>query len=444
MRRILFLLCCVVPLWAAAQNTLGALNSLHQVEKGETLWGIAHRYGVAEEAILKANPEIKKNKVKKGMLLVIPPAEVPSIEMPPVVEEVAPEPVDLTLRVGVLLPLEDKNERAAKLVEFYQGLLMAVDSVKSEGADVEVYAYHSGTTAEAMQEVLRHDALKQMSLIFGPADAAQIAPLANFCQTNGVRLVLPFANNFDLSGQPLVYAATAGYAMVQQDAARMIAQRYPERNYVVLNTNNADTRGNQFVTALREELSAKGIAMRSLNIEGDDFAIEAALNQFRQNCIVPDNTNIRTLNVLFSRLSAFCAEHPEYKISVQGYPEWQTYTSSQLLDFYKFDTYIYSPYYRNPLLAQTEDFEQRFSANFRHPQSLTFPRYGMMGFDMGYYFLHGLRQLGHNFDTQQENMNFKPVQHAFHFARLGEGNGFVNHGMQLIHYTPEQTIKQIR
>ena len=427
----------------AAQNTLGTLNNLHQVVKGETLWGIAHQYGVPPEAILRANPEIKKEKVKRGMLLVIPQMEVPQIEMAPVVEE-PPVPVDPTLRIGVLLPLEDKNERAAKLVEFYQGLLMAVDSLKSEGADVEVYTYHSGTTAEAMQEVLRNDALRNVSLIFGPADAAQIAPLASFCLSNGVRLVLPFANSFDLTGHPSVYSATAHQAVVQQDAARMIATQFPERNYVVLNTNSADSRGSQFIAALRDELSAQGIAMRTLNIEGDDFAIETAFNQFRQNCIVPDNTSIKTLNMLFARLNAFRAEHPEYQICVQGYPEWQTYTSSQLLDFYKFDTYIYSPYYRNPLLSQTENFEQRFNANFHHPLSLSYPRYGMMGFDMGYYFLHGLRQLGTEFDARQGELTFRPVQHAFRFQQAGAGNGYVNHGVQLIHYTPEQTIQQIR
>ena len=434
----------MLPLIGAAQNALGTLNNLHQVVKGETLWGIAYHYGVTQEAILQANPEIKKNKVKKGMLLVIPKNEAMQIDMQPVVEEPVAEPIDPTLRIGVLLPFEEKNERANKLIEFYQGLLMAVDSVKSEGADVEVYAYHSGTTADAMNQVLRDDALRGLSVIFGPADAEQIPVLAGFCKTNGVRLVLPFANNFNLAGQPLVYAATAGYATVQQDAARMIAQLYPERNYVILNTNNADARGNQFITSIREELSNQGIATRVLNIEGDDFAIETALNQFRQNCIIPDNTSIRTLNVLFARLNAFCSEHPEYKICIQGYPEWQTYTSSQLLDFYKFDTYIYSPYYRNPLLAQTEDFEQRFNANFHHPLSLSYPRYGMMGFDMGYYFLHGLLQLGRDFDALQGQLTYMPVQHSFRFSQAGEGNGFVNHGMQLIHYTPEQTIEQIR
>ncbi len=453
MKRILFLLCCILPLIGRAQTTLGTLNNLHQVVKGETLWGIAHKYGVSEEALRRANPEIKKDKVKRGMLLVIPRiVEEAPIELSPVMEvptETA-EPAEPAIkeerimRVGVLLPLEEKTERGAKLVEFYQGFLMAVDSVKSEGARLMVHTFHSGSTAESMQFVLQNDVLADMDVIFGPADAAQVAPLAEFCNRAGVRLVLPFANNYNLAGKALMYSATAASTTVQQDAARMIVAQHPDYNYVILNTNNSDTRGRQFVEAVRNELASQGIAMRAWNIEGDEMAIESALNQFRTNCIIPDNTSIKTLNVLFARLNNFCAEHPDYKVSLQGYPEWQTYTSSQLLDFYKYNTYIYSPYYRNPLLAQTENFEQRFNTNFRHPQGATFPRYGMMGFDMGYYFLHGIWVLGNRFETEQSSLRYEPIQHVFKFARDEENSGFTNHGIQLIHYTPEQTIEQIR
>ena len=58
------------------------------------------------------------------------------------------------VRVGVVLPLKEKSSRGAKMVEFYQGLLMAVDSVKRQGCSVEVTAVHSGTSHAAMDSLL--------------------------------------------------------------------------------------------------------------------------------------------------------------------------------------------------------------------------------------------------------------------------------------------------
>ena len=445
MKRIIFFLCCLYATFCVAQNTLGTLNALHQVMKGETLWGIAHQYNVTPEALEQANPEIKKGKVKRGMLLVIPRQVVSqSIDVSPVMEVPVVSKAYTSLKVGVLLPFEEGTERAAKFVEFYQGLLMAVDSVKHEGINVELYALHCGQTAATMQTALSNEALRSLTIIFGPADAEQIPVLSDFCQTNAIRLVLPFSNAFDLTGRPHVFAATAASNVLQQDAARMIVEQYAERNYVFLQTNNPDERGRQFSAAMRAELSKRGIAARNLNIEGDDFALEGALNQFKQNCIIPDNASIRTLNVLISRLNSFCPAHPDYRISLQGYPEWQTYTASLLLDFYRYDTYFYSSYYRNPLVAATENFEQRFSLNFHHPMQVSFPRYGTMGFDMGYYFLHGLSQLGERFEQEQSTLSLSPIQHPFRFVQDVAGNGFTNHAVQLIHYTPSQTIEQIQ
>ncbi len=52
------------------------LQHMHQVMKGETWASIAAKYGVSEQALQQANRDVKvkKNKPKKGALLVIPDA----------------------------------------------------------------------------------------------------------------------------------------------------------------------------------------------------------------------------------------------------------------------------------------------------------------------------------------------------------------------------------
>ena len=52
-----------------------------------------------------------------------------------------------SVRMGVLLPFKEKTPRGAKMVEFYQGMLMAVDSLKHEDISIDVQALHTGSTA---------------------------------------------------------------------------------------------------------------------------------------------------------------------------------------------------------------------------------------------------------------------------------------------------------
>lgn len=446
MKQLFIILFLALPSLLYSQGTMDVLNNLYTVQKGETAYSIALSHGITLEALQQANPDvdIMKGKIKKGTLLTIPR---PAVRESYTVAE-APEQIQLlrekydTVRVGVLLPFEENSERAAKFIEFYRGFLMAADSIKQEGTHIEIHALHSGNTAEEMSSLLQTNDLSTLHAIFGPADQAQVPALNAYCNTHAIRLVVPFpAPNTSITGNPLLYLATPANALTQQGAATIVGKVLSERNFIILDSHEADARGGNMIEALRQELGRSGVALRTMPIDGDDMAFESALNQLRPNCIVPNNTSIKTLNLFFSRFKAFLETHPQYKIALLGYPEWQTYTNTLLRDFYAYDTYIYSTFYRNPLLSKTANFERQFTQNFQSPMAVTYPRYGMMGFDLAYYFIHGLAHLGDTFEEKQSELRYSPFQNHYKFQRDGEGNGFLNRAVMLVHYTQEQTIE---
>lgn len=50
-------------------------QQLYEVKEGDTLSGIAARFAVDEEAILKQNPDLEPDTLFVGQELVIPPAQ---------------------------------------------------------------------------------------------------------------------------------------------------------------------------------------------------------------------------------------------------------------------------------------------------------------------------------------------------------------------------------
>lgn len=448
MKHITVLLFWLFSASICAQQTIEALEHIYQVKKGDTAYRIALNHGITVEELVGANPEIADGKVKKGMFLTIP---APKAKQEPAFQAAAAmQPASIRtaydhVRVAVLLPFEEDSKRAAKFLEFYQGFLMAVDSVSTGGTSVEVYALNTGSTAEDIKQVLGEPELESMQLIIGPADQTQVPALSAFCQQHGIRLVLPFANLSAHTGtSSTVYNVTTPYSMLQQHVSEMMANHYSNRNYVVLNTETPDEKGKHLIDLLSTQLGKKGIAMRSMHIDGDDMSYEATLNAFRENCIVPDNTSIKTLNIFFSRMKTFADAHPEYKITMLGYPEWQTYTSTLLNEFFRFDTYIYTSYYRNPVDPRNKAFEKKFYGHFGKELLYSFPCFGMLGFDLGYFFMNGMAQLGDLFDQKQGTLKCQPFQHVFKFQKNGETMGFLNHNTMLIHYTPSNTIEMIQ
>ena len=55
-----------------------------------------------------------------------------------------------------------------------------------------------------------------------------------------------------------------------------------------------------------------------------------------------------------------------------------------------------------------------------------YPKYGMLGFDTGYFFLSGLSRYGSALEDNVGRINLVPMQTGFKFQRVNNWGGFVN------------------
>jgi hypothetical protein len=219
---------------------------------------------------------------------------------------------------------------------------------------------------------------------------------------------------------------------------------YGDNNFVIVHSGNPDNHGQILSDALTRQLAQRTGKPRILEIEGSDFDYESAFNQYRNNMIVLDNSNISSLNNLLAHLKSFQQKHPVYRLSLIGYTEWQDEVSNLQNDFFALDTYIATPYYYNVLDDRTEEFERSYTKNFRSSIAQNNPRYAALGFDLGYYFLGGISSMGDTFEQMLGNIQQNPYQNSYHFERSGAGISFSNCFVQFIHFTPEKTIELIR
>ena len=411
------------------------LDRMHQVKKGETIQQIAAMYGVTVEELRAANPDmsLKNDKPKKDTFVCIP-GKKQTVETPIVKDEpeAATKKKDKTVAIGVILPLEEKNERSSKMLEFYRGFLMAADSAKRCGAKLEIHTWNIGNGENEADELISRNrtTLSKMDVIISGTNEAQTNPIAELCKENSCRFILPFVNKTNLNSAN-IYHVTADNTIPAKKAIAKYVAMYPHKNYIILHSDETDAKGEAMTKSLVEVLGKKGTIARTLDIGGDDFDFEAALNTFRENCIVPDNASIKTLNILLSKLNSFTQTYPDYKICLLGYPEWQTYTSTLLKDFYKYDTYSYCTYYLDPFSEKTENFQKSFANSFGRPLVTNYPSYGAMGFDLGWYFMG-------------DNTNQEPLQHTFVFERADNSGDMNNVFTQFVHYMTNEKIELVK
>ena len=432
-------------------------RDMHRVERKETVYSICKQYGITEEELLAANPEIKNKKLKKGKFLCIPyPKETATTSTP-----IQPQTnVDATLtdaqlfdknkkknekistiKAAVVLPFNTDGtgtrDEQVRMVEYYEGFLMAMDSLKKQGISIDLYTYDSGKTVSSVNKILNKAEMKNMDIIFGPAHPEQVKPMAEFAQKHNSRLVIPFSSKGDdVFGNPAVYQINTPQSYLYSEVYEHYLRKFPNAHVIFLDAATGHTDKDDFVKGLKEELKNRQITFKELRGESiNPEGMKLAVDSLRENVIIPTSGKNVVLTKILPQLIVTSREHPNYDMKLFGYPEWQTYTDDHLASFFELNTYFYSSFYTNNLFPAAIQFTNAYRKWFSKDMANTFPKYGMLGFDTAYFFLKGLNDYGSNFEDQVKQMQVTPIQTGFKFDRVNNWGGFINRKVFFVNFT---------
>lgn len=431
-------------------------REMHKIKRKETVYSISRMYGITEEELIAANPEIKGKKLKKGKFLCIPYTKQQNKKdqvTPKPEATVAPTDTELfdknkkesrkfsTIKAAVVLPFNvdgtGNPDEQLRMVEYYEGFLMAVDSLKEKGVSIDLYTYDSGKTTASVSQVLNKPEMKSMDIIFGPAHADQVKPMADFAKKNNVRLVVPFTSKGDdVFDNPSVYQINTPQSYLYSEVYEHYLRKFPNANVIFLDAETGHNDKDDFIKGLKEELKNKQITFKELKGESiNPEGMKLAVDSLRENVIIPTSGKNVALIKILPQMIVTAREHPNYDMKLFGYPEWQTYTHDHLSSFFELDTYFYSSFYTNNLFPAAIQFTQSYRRWFSKDMANTYPRYGMLGFDTAFFFLQGLHKYGSNFEDNMNNMMVTPIQTGFKFDRVNNWGGFINRKVFFVHFT---------
>ncbi len=413
---------------------------IHKVKKGETAWSIAQRYNLTVEELAAANPTMKEKgkKLRKGTELVIP---APKVKTPEPVVAPLPKGLDL-IRVAVVLPLKSEGMEASRCIEYYRGLLMAVENLKAKGKNIEIHTYNEpapGKELETLKTSLRNC---KPHLLVGPVYSEHFQPFADFSRKEGVKMAVPFSSKVpQISVMPNLFLVNAPDADKYCLAADFFAKTFASNvRVIVVKTSGHNERA--FTNMLSSRLEEQGYSVSQLSEEFTDEELKAQLSTDRPAVVVPDASDLASLSRLLPRLTKFRADYPGYQLSLFGYPEWQTYPQTTLSAFHSLDTYIFSNFYYNSLSAAGRSFESNYRRWFKTPLQNTFPRMALLGYDSGLSLMGGMLKHGDDY-AGQPALNAELLQSDIRFSRTSETGGFVNQCLWLIHYKHGGVIERL-
>lgn len=441
----------------------------HVVKRKENIYRISRMYRITELELINANPELRTRKLKRGETICIPYAkgeQAPTHEpTTPVTEPTQPIiPSDESLfaeskekvldieqiKAAIILPFmldsATLNSDRAKMVEFYEGFLLALDSLKKEGVSIDLHLYDSGDGHQSIVPILNRPEMREMNIIFGPVHEKHITEVATFADTTGIRVVIPFERNVDeVFTNPHLYQVNTPQSYFYSEVYDHFFRQFPHPNVIFFDSPNEDE--DDIVAGFKQELTNRQAPFTVLPADTatNKDTIRAHLSLKHQNILMMTSEKSGSLNNMMPVFQLLVRDTAttKYDLHLFGYPQYQVYTNNHLASFYEIDTYFYSSFYTNNLLPIAVDYHKKFRRVYSKEIVNRYPKYAILGFDIGYYFLKALHLYGTDIDNRLSEMEYTPIQTGFKFERVNNWGGFINRKAFFIHFSNDYTLQKI-
>ena len=453
----------VAPRQSSYEEKKPVIVGTHKVQRKESIESICKIYGITQEELIKANPVLQETKLKRKMVLHIPEPSARPAEKEIAVEEKKQEIVetinkgindDKVLNVAVVLSfLLDSYapKEQSRMVEYYQGFLMAVEQLKREGYSFVINTYDAGQKDRSLDSLLSSSAFNDVELIIGASYPKHCKELAKFAKEREIPLLIPFSSKKDEAiDNPTVYVANGIQSFILPQISTSFVKTFPNAN-VIFVEDTTDNNKKEFVKSLTAELTKESIPYTTLPMElisNGDTVLNTLSNAYieeREFVFIPTSSSAATLNTLLpSLLHARSIDSLNVaKFKLFGYPEWQIHAKDTRELMYEVDTYFYATFYSHYALPRVAEFQEDFIRWYNRGIQNIYPRYGMLGYDTGYFFLLAASLYGNRMHENIDRIPFNPVQSDFKFERISEKDGFINKKFFFIHFCPEYYIDKM-
>lgn len=443
-----------------ANNTTNYIK--HVVQYGETLYGIAKRYGVSAEEIEKLNPQVK-NGLKAEDILLIPAKKIEENkeentnnnnhsnkeENNNANTNSGTETVNCdtfkvqkkTYKVALILPFKGNNSASSKIAtEFYYGFKVAVDSLASKmKVGVKLYVMNSSAASDSdkVDEKYDFDKLKDMDLIIGPLYSANIKPVAQFAKENRIPIVSPFTKATTLvEGNPFAIKTTPSDYALAKRTLEYFNTTFPGCNYILVNTNSR--RDSLLHVAYSQALDDMQIndTNRVHKINTKNASPGSFFKSGKQNVVIYVNSKEVTVKAF---ITGFNKAHKGNNISMVGTEGWLEFNNVEADYYMNLNLHIPVPTYADFTDSTKYDY---FIRKYQYAVKADPTDYSFKGYKIGSDLMRKFFTYGSNIcdciDQYKEEINVKDkeknsdIPFKFDFSRKTENDGWENSSIQIL------------
>jgi LysM repeat protein len=435
----------------------------HEVKRRETLYSISKQYNVEIKEILQVNPGLD-GRLRKDDIILIPGKKKSKPEEKPIQDAVVQgrdinleaietkpirsgnciyQPHDQVFNVALLIPfqlsytdsismgeagsLKSPSEyRSFDFIQFYEGALIAADDAADKGIRVKMHVFDTdaGSGTYKTNQLLSSASLKGMDLIIGPFFANSFERIAEYAKDHKIPIVNPLSQRVEiLDNNPYVIKMQPSSWSVYSNAARKIAEAYPDAHFTLMRRNDAEnsSMASVFQSALSKVVADPGQLHEIIYSQVHETGLIQTLVPGRSNVIFMLTSDKALIPALLRRLNDV---QKKYDITVVGLTDWQN-MEMDLNYLNNLNAHFFSPWFVDYTSSGVKRFIGEFRRRFEgEPEQV---RYAYHGYDFTRYFLDAMYNFGPDFLNCITEIRNPMLSSDFRFYEVPSG-GYENTG----------------
>ena len=416
----------------------------YTVQSGETMYSLTRQFGLTETALINLNPELK-NGVKEAMTIKVPATiSLSKQEKNKSVVFLKPKKSQDRKKVVLFLPFNANKiqsdtvntigERLKKdkflnmTLDFYSGVMMAVDSAKVLGLNLEIKIFDSQETKNGTSALntIQKNNFTDVDAVIGPFYQSNVEKVAKELETFKIPVISPLSKDEGL-GFSNLYQSTP-----QNDDIKNAMFQYmrTKNGNIIAIIDPKKTSVKQYIQSFQNDVNIVGTSDKG-GFVADSIKKHFVKDKMNYVIMASEKTG-----VVLSVTNMLKGLQKMYQVQLVILEPNETLDYEEIPLSRLTDLKLMYPSVTKP--SDTESAKQ-FDRTYKKKNKVYPNQYAIRGFDVAFDTMLRLSQSS-SFEQSITESASEQIQNKFDYDQKLSG-GFVNKGVYILYYDTDLNIK---
>ncbi len=423
---------------------------LYQVMPKETVYSLTRRFEISSDSLAVLNPTIKDG-LKAGMILRLPNLDDFNLSDTGVImdlENRVSYPEEKT--IALMLPfgtdkVDFEEEEAIKehikkskvvrlTIDFYSGVLLALDAAKQKGISVNLNVYDTQKSDAVVAKLIKNKAIEASDAVIGPLYKKNVEKAASILESSKTPVLSPISNKVNAQYKNLFQTVPTA-SVLEDKIIAFVKKDLSKKDIIII----ADKKRGK----VKEKLKKAFAEAKVLDPEEENFLKEENLIEVlgdaddkKETWVFLETSNMQLISNVVPFLNARAKSH---KITLFTTNKSNVYDNESILN-----THLSNLKFHYPSMHKEVSVEKRSKLyeNYKSKYGVLPNHYAVRGYDLTYDLL---LRLGSSFDIyEQASQNFTTEynEHKFGYVINPEG-GYTNAACYIMRYAKGLEFKVV-